>query len=117
MGMGKRRADRKLPNDAKVGSVRRRALFDIHQTNGLNDHVFRNRAPLYMTRFDDKRGCLVRNEEIILVPELGARLGNFSVTDISPNEAVLTVAECMQPAGCDKYVSDNSIWVVRVKKG
>lgn len=94
------------------------ALYLIYtRPNGLNDHVFRNRAPLYMTRFDDKRGCLVRNEEIILVPELGARLGNFSVTDISPNEAVLTVAEWMQPAGCDKYGSDNSIWVVRVKKG
>ncbi len=93
------------------------ALYLIYtRRDRLNGHVFRHRAPLYMTRFDPDRGCLIRDEEIILVPELGARLGNFSVTDLSPTEAVLTVAEWMQPEGCEKYGSDNSVWLVRIKK-
>ncbi len=81
----------------------------------LNGHVFRHRAPLYITRFDEARGCLIRNEEQILVPELGARLGNFYVTELSGQESVITTAEWMQPAGCEKYGSDNSIWLVRVQ--
>ncbi len=81
--------------------------------NGLNDHVFRHRAPMYMTRFDEERRCLIRAEEIILVPELGARLGNFSVVK-AKDEAILTTAEWMQPVGCEKYGSDNSIWMVRL---
>ncbi len=81
----------------------------------LNGHVFRNRAPLYMTRFDAQKGCLCRDEEIILVPELGARLGNFSVCQVSDNEAWIIVAEWMQYIGCERYGSDNSIWLVKVK--
>ncbi len=82
----------------------------------LNGHVFRHRAPLYLTRFDEACHCLIREEEVILVPELGARLGNFSVCDLSPVEAVLTTAEWMQPLGCEKYGSDNSIWAVTVRR-
>lgn len=80
-----------------------------------NDHVFRHRAPLFMTRFDEDRCCLIRSEEIVLVPELGARLGNFSVLDVSDTESWLTTAEWMQPVGCEAYGSDNSIWRVCIR--
>ena len=56
------------------------------------------------------RCCLIRESEIILVPELGARLGNFAVTEASEKEAWLITAEWMQPRGCEKYGSDNSLW-------
>ncbi len=87
-----------------------------------NDHVFRHRAPIFMTRFDEERKCLIRSEEIILVPELGARLGNFNVTDVSDNEFWVLTAEWMQtwpPYSsdwriCAKYGSDNSIWKAKV---
>jgi len=79
-----------------------------------NNHVFRNRAPLFMTRFDEDRQCLIRSEEIIAVPELGARLGNFTVTDVSSKEAWIVVAEWMQYIGCEKYGSDNSIWRTKI---
>ena len=79
-----------------------------------NKHVFRNRAPIYMARFDLARGGLVRDTERPLVPELGARLGNFCVHGL-PGESWLITAEWMQPRGCEKYGSDNSLWLVKVK--
>lgn len=86
-------------------------LFLAYTRKGAhNDHVFRHRAPIFMARFDEERGCLIRESEIILVPELGARLGNFAVTEASEKEAWLITAEWMQPRGCEKYGSDNSLW-------
>ncbi len=79
-----------------------------------NDHVFRHRAPMFMSRFDEDHFCLLRDTEIILVPELGARLGNYSVTDVSDCESWLITAEYMSPAGCERYGSDNSIWIAKV---
>ena len=82
-----------------------------------NDHVFRHRAPVFMARFDETRMCLVRESEIILVPEHGARLGNFTVTEFSEKEFWLLTAEWMQPAGCEKYGSDNAIWIAKIRFG
>ena len=78
-----------------------------------NGHVFRNRAPIFMARFDPALGGLVRETEFPLVPELGARLGNYCVAD-APGESWLVTAEWMQPQGCERYGSDNSIWLVKV---
>jgi hypothetical protein len=80
-----------------------------------NDHVFRHRAPIFLARFDEENLCLVRESEVSLVPELGARLGNFTVTERSESEFWLLTAEWMQPAGCEKYGSDNSIWIVKIR--
>lgn len=79
-----------------------------------NDHVFRHRAPIFMTQFDTENKCLVYDEEIILVPELGARLGNYQCIEAAENQSWLITAEWMQPAGCEKYGSDNSLWVAKV---
>ena len=81
-----------------------------------NGHVFRNRAPIFMARFDPVCGGLVRDTERQLVPELGARLGNFCVAETA-GENWLAVAEWMQPRGCERYGSDNSIWLVKIKTG
>ena len=43
-----------------------------------------------------------------------ARLGNFCV-DFAGSESWLVTAEWMQPLGCEKYGSDNSIWLIRAK--
>jgi len=77
-----------------------------------NGHVFRNRAPVWSARFDPKTMGLVRATEFPLVPELGARLGNFVVADVG-DDAWLVTAEWMQPKGCERYGSDNSIWLVK----
>lgn len=81
---------------------------------GNNDHVFRHRAPLFMAEVDPQALCVRRHTEVIVAPERGARLGNFGVTEISPNCSVITAAEWMQPLGCERYGSDNSIFVTTV---
>ena len=78
-----------------------------------NGHVFRNRAPIFMAEFDAERGGLIRETEFPLVPELGARLGNYCVADVGDGGWLIT-AEWMQPQGCERYGSDNSLWLVKV---
>ena len=90
-------------------------LYLVYTRRGANnDHVFRNRAPLFMAQVDTKRLCVIRETEQILVPERGARLGNFGVIDISPYETWVTVSEWMQPKGVEKYGSDGSVFVARI---
>jgi len=90
-------------------------LFLVYTRRGLdNDHVFRHRAPLVMAQVDPDRLCVIRETERILVPERGARLGNFAVTDGSEDETWVTVSEWMQPVGCEKYGSDNRVYVARI---
>ena len=91
------------------------ALFLAYtREDATNGHVFRNRAPVFLARFDPARGGIVKDTERILVPELGARLGNFCVQNIA-GESWLVVAEWMQPAGCEKYGADNSLWLVKFR--
>ena len=97
------------------------AYTRITQYNG---HIFRNRAPLFIARFDPARLCLIRESERVLVPEMGARLGNFHSLDVNRNEAWVSVGEWMQSEGrykdewktCVRYGSDNTVWRVRVVK-
>jgi hypothetical protein len=91
-------------------------LFLVYTRRGLdNDHVFRHRAPLVMAQVDPETLRVIRSTEQTLVAERGARLGNFGVTDVSPHETWVTVAEWMQPRGCEKYGSDGSVYVARIE--
>ena len=73
-----------------------------------NDHVFRHRAPLFTAKVE--KMCLVRETEQIVVPERGARLGNFTATQLSNGKAAVMAAEWMQPIGCEAYGSDNAVF-------
>ena len=91
------------------------ALFLVFTRRDPNhDHVFRHRAPLRIAQVDPEALCVVRSTERILVPEQGARLGNFAVTRVSDRETWVTVAEWMQPVGCEKYGSDNRVYAARI---
>ena len=87
-----------------------------------NWHIFRRRAPLFIARFDEDRDCLVKETEFIAVPEMGARLGNFTVTTMKENEAWICVSEWMQTTGpdfanssrCVRYGANNRLWRVRI---
>jgi hypothetical protein len=90
-------------------------LFLVYTRRGANnDHVFRHRAPLFMAEVDPERLCVIRSTEQILVPERGARLGNFGVTEVSADETWVTVSEWMQPEGVDQYGSDGSVYIARI---
>lgn len=95
-------------------------LFLVYTRRGANnDHVFRHRAPLFMAQVDPDRLCVLRATERAIVPERGARLGNFGVVDVSPDETWIIAAEWMQPRPPkgmpEKYGSDNSIFVSRIR--
>ncbi len=97
-------------------------LFLAYTRKGAdNDHVFRHRAPLFIARVDPLKLRVIRSTEQILVPERGARLGNFAVTEVSERETWVTVAEWMQTWGPNvvippdnKYGADNSVYVARI---
>jgi len=99
------------------------ALYLVYTRRGLNnDHVFRHRAPLLMAEVDPDRLCVIRSTERVLVPERGARLGNFAVTEVTPHETWVTVSEWMQTWGpnphdytvCQRYGSDNAVFAARI---
>lgn len=91
-------------------------LFLVYTRRGAgNDHVFRHRAPLFIAQVDPDKLQVIRRTERVLVPERGARLGNFGVVDVSPHETWVTVTEWMQPRGVEKHGSDNSIFVAKIK--
>jgi hypothetical protein len=74
-----------------------------------NDHVFRHRAPIFAAKVENMR--LVRDSEVVVVTEKGARLGNFGCTELKNGKWAVMAAEWMQPAGCEKYGSDNHIYI------
>ena len=90
-------------------------LFLVYTRRGAsNDHVFRHRAPLFIAQVDPNKLRVIRSTERVLVPERGARLGNFAVCETSDRETWVTVTEWMQPRGCEKHGSDNSVYVARI---
>jgi len=82
--------------------------------DGKNDHVFRNRAPLYAAEVDTETVTVRPETEFVVAPERGARLGNFGVCAVDGNVSLVTAAEWMQPAGCEKFGSNNAIWLTEV---
>ena len=98
-------------------------LFLVYTRKGLgNDHVFRHRAPLVIAELDQQNLCLIKESEQIVVPERGARLGNFGVTEVAENKAWVVVSEWMQglqgtsgnPAELEKYGSENTIFIAEL---
>lgn len=98
-------------------------LYLVYNRKGANnDHIIRHRAPLFMAQVDKQKLQVRRETERTLVPERGARLGNFGVTEVSPGETWVTVAEWMQtfsptlivPVG-NPYGADNSVFAARIR--
>ncbi len=75
-------------------------LFLVYTREGLaNEHVVRHRAPLLMAEVDRQTGLLSRASEKIVVPNRGAQLGNFGVSQGPKGEAWICVSEWMENAG------------------
>jgi len=99
------------------------ALFLVYTRRGANnDHVFRHRAPLFIGQVDPETLRVIRATERIAVPERGARLGNFGITEVSANETWIVTCEWMQtwkqasniiPVD-NAYGADNSTYAARV---
>ena len=69
-------------------------LFLVYTRRGAgNDHVFRHRAPLFMAQVDPELLRVIPETEIIIIPERGARLGNFSAYAKDSSTAIIATAE------------------------
>lgn len=98
-------------------------LYLVYTRKGANnDHVFRHRAPLFIAQVDPVKLHVIRDSQRILVPERGARLGNFGIVHITPNETWVVVTEWMQTWGPNhvmpvdnQYGADNSIHITKIK--
>lgn len=90
-------------------------LFLTYTRNaGNNSHVFRHRAPLFIAEVDIENLSLLRHTERILIPERGARLGNFSTVNVNKNETWVFNTEVISPPECTKYGCDGSIFVSKI---
>jgi hypothetical protein len=100
------------------------ALFLVYTRRGANnDHIPRNRAPLFIGRVDTETLAVIRDSESELMPQRGAKLGNFGVTEVNEHETWVTDAEWMQTTGpnyadyaqCMKHGSDNAVFASRIQ--
>lgn len=73
-----------------------------------NENVMRWRSPLWVARVDTDQRCLIRSTEQVVLPVVGdgsnkpnevALMGNFDVTNVSPDESWITVGEWIPKGG------------------
>ncbi|WP_236978035.1 hypothetical protein [Membranihabitans maritimus] len=93
-------------------------LFLVYTRKGANnDHVVRHRAPLFIAQVNSQSMNLIRETERILVPNRGASVGNFSVTNINENETWVTVAERMTGKGEELFGASGNVYASKIKWG
>ena len=98
------------------------ALYLVYTRRGaFNDHIMRNRAPLFMAQVDSEKLVVQRATERIILPENGARFGNFGVTEVNENETWVTDSDWMQTHGPDHiipkdnaYGADDRVYAARI---
>jgi len=98
-------------------------LFLTYTRRGANnDHIARNRAPLFIAQVDPERMHVIRSTEKVLLPERGVMLGNFGAAAITAHESWVTDAEFISRlvdplAGTRPHPrgADGTVWLGRVK--
>lgn len=90
-------------------------LFLSYTRRGANnDHIARNRAPLFMAQVDPAKLNVIRTTEQVLMPERGVMLGNFGASAITKNESWVTDAEYMVGDKPHPRGANGTVWVARV---
>ncbi len=84
-------------------------LFLVYtRKDASNENVIRWRAPLWVAQVDTDKHCLIKSTEQVVLPLVGdgvndadkvALMGNFNVTNVSPQESWVTVGEWMPRNG------------------
>ncbi len=95
--------------------VHSQGLFLLYTRRGAdNDHIPRNRAPIFMAQVDPARLCVMRSTEQAVLPERGVMLGNFGAAAISPEESWVTDAEFAFGTKPHARGADGTVWLGRV---
>lgn len=92
-----------------------KGLFLTYTRRGANnDHIARNRAPIFMAEVDPEKLHVIRSTEQILMPERGVMLGNFGAAPITKNESWVTDAEFIVGDKPHPRGADGTVWTARV---
>ncbi|MEN9576563.1 MAG: hypothetical protein RL514_4418 [Verrucomicrobiota bacterium] len=90
-------------------------LFLVYTRRGANnDHIIRNRAPLFMAQVDPATLRVLRATEKVVVPERGAELGNFGCNVFSEAESWVTVSEGMFMKDSKQRGAEGATFVARI---
>lgn len=90
-------------------------LFLSYTRRGANnDHIARNRAPLFLAQVDPQKLWVVRATEQAIVPERGVMLGNFGAAAITQNESWVADAEFIVGGNKHERGADGSTYAARV---
>lgn len=90
-------------------------LFLVYTRRGANnDHIMRNRAPLFIAQVDSDSLYVLRETERILIPERGVMMGNFGVSNINAKETWVTVGENMHPPENLDQGANGSVFAARI---
>lgn len=80
-----------------------------------NDHIPRNRAPLFLARVDADKLHVLRKTEKELMPERGVMLGNFGAAKIANNEWWVTDSEFITGGKAHPRGANGSTFAARIK--
>jgi hypothetical protein len=90
-------------------------LFLTYTRRGANnDHIARNRAPIFVAQVDTDKLHVLRHTEQSLLPERGVMLGNFGASTIIPGESWVTDAEYMIGTVPHPRGANGTVWLGRV---
>jgi len=90
-------------------------LYLVYTRRGAdNDHIMRNRAPLFMARVNPQALHLIRSTERAIVPERGGTLGNFGATALSRDESWVTVSEGVWNEDARKRGATGATFIARI---
>lgn len=91
-------------------------LFLTYTRRGANnDHIARNRAPIFVAQVDPQKLHVLRATERPLLPERGVMLGNFGAAAITPDESWVTDAEYILGGKAHARGADGTTWLGRVR--
>lgn len=94
----------------------RDGLFLTYTRRGANnDHIPRNRAPIFVAQVDREGLRVLRQTERALLPERGVMLGNFGAAAITPDESWVTDSEYILTGMPHAKGADGTTWLGRVK--
>jgi hypothetical protein len=91
-------------------------LFLSYTRRGANnDHIMRNRAPIFIAQVDPEKLQVLRSTEQAVLPERGVMLGNFGAAAITADESWITDAEYILSATPHAKGADGSTWLGRIR--
>ena len=91
-------------------------LFLCYTRRGAhNDHIARNRAPIFVAQVDPVTLQVLRRTESPLLPERGVMLGNFGAAAITPGESWVTDSEYIVNDKPHPQGADGTTWLGRIK--